>query len=88
MLSACRCPQAAILASRWVCCRSLFPEVLISENSKEVMAHTPSGSAQRGCIRMPYTAPELSAGLSLSRYIDFADELPGQGKGENLAPFT
>lgn len=32
----------------------------------KVVAHPPYGSAQKGCIRLPYTAPELSAGLSLS----------------------
>ena len=35
--------------------------------SDDVMAHLPSGSAQKGCICLPYTAPELSAGLSLSK---------------------
>lgn len=34
--------------------------------SDDVLAHLPSGSAQKGCICLPYTAPELSAGLSLS----------------------
>lgn len=32
----------------------------------EVMAHPPPGSARKGCIRLPYAAAELSAGLSLS----------------------
>ena len=39
----------------------------IVRSLKEVMAYQPSGSAQKGCICLPYTAPELSAGLSLSK---------------------
>ena len=60
--------------------RSRFPVFPISGKGKKVMAHTPSGSAQRGCIRMPYTAPELSAGLSLSRC------RLQNGKGKHLEP--
>lgn len=41
------------------------------------MAHQPSGSAQKGCICLPYTAPELSAGLSLLK------PASGRGKGEH-----
>lgn len=50
----------------------------------KVLAHQPSGSAQKGCICLPYTAPELSAGLSLSNVQDGVNGICGQGKGERL----
>ena len=47
-----------------------------------VMAHWPTGSTQTDRIRLPYTAPEASAGLSLSRSYTGAP----RGKGNTQRP--
>lgn len=52
--------------------------------SDDVMAYLPFGSAQKGCICLPYTAPELSAGLSFSKCRSFNARPLGQGREGNL----
>ena len=60
----------------------LFGRGPVLRTCNRVMAHRPTGSTQTDCIRLPYAARRLS----LSRIMDSAAGLSGQGKGAKLAP--
>ena len=60
----------------------LFSRGPVLRTCNRVLAHRPTGSTQTDCIRLPYAARRLS----LSRIMDSAAGLSGQGKGAKLAP--
>ncbi len=60
----------------------LFGRGPVLRTCNRVMAHRPTGSTQTDRIRLPYAARRLS----LSRIMDSAAGLSGQGKGAKLAP--
>ena len=75
-------PQVATPVLRPGFVARLFSRGPVLRTCNRIMAHRPTGSTQTDRIRLPYAARRLS----LSRIMDSAAGLSGQGKGAKLAP--